>query len=68
VIYLVIYSVSGGRFTKGVGALFSVQSIPEFPPKWFSETVPRILGKNKTSPDIAHVCRLCGKSFSEGNI
>ena len=31
---------AGGRFTKGLGALFSVQSIPDFPPKWFSETVP----------------------------
>jgi hypothetical protein len=34
---------TGGRFTKGLGALFSVQSIPVFPPKWFSETVPRII-------------------------
>jgi len=33
-------SDSGGRFTKGLGALFSVQSITDFPPKLFSETVP----------------------------
>jgi GH18 family chitinase len=32
---------AGGRFIKGLGALFSVQSIPVFPPKQFSETVPR---------------------------
>jgi hypothetical protein len=32
--------IPGGRFTIGLGALFSVQSIPDFPPKWFSEMVP----------------------------
>jgi hypothetical protein len=31
---------SGGRFTKVLGARFSLQSMPVFPPKWFSETVP----------------------------
>jgi hypothetical protein len=35
----------GGSFTKGLGAFFSVQSIPDFPPKWFSETVPRLLAR-----------------------
>ena len=39
-VYLSIQN-PGGRFTKSLGALFSVQSIPMFPSKWCSETVPR---------------------------
>jgi hypothetical protein len=58
---------SGGRFTKGLGALFSVQSIPVFPLIWFSETVPcvsfeiAILGERYVVNDthMSGVGRLC---------
>jgi len=37
------------RFTKVLGAPFSVQSIPVFPPKQFSEMVPRACKDDKSA-------------------
>ena len=43
-----------GRFTKGLGALFSVQSIPLFPPGFVKRT--NGAGNTKTACETTHMC------------